>query len=301
MPMELQLKYAELSIPCAIANLETLKAELQPKLDFYKNLVVTEDGIKAAKDDKAKLNRLKKVIDEQRIAVKKKCLEPYEMLEKECKEVEKPILEAIKAIDDQIKAFDEKERKEKLLKLKTAFYKTTHHDWVNFESVLPEKWANKTEKLEKLIEEINKSVDIINAEYAEITKMYLESPMLTAISDQYKRTRNKAETLAYAVTLEKQYQEEQKHKKELEAKQHESLLNTSVSESDSAGQIIPERTQTAISGDSGVNQSVPKEMDSVTFMVWGEKSKKATAELKKLVEFMNSLEHINYKVIKGGK
>lgn len=123
MPMELQLRYTDLSIPCAIANLEALKAELQPKLDFYKSLVVTEDGIKAAKEDKAKLNKLKKAIDEQRIAVKKKCLEPYETLEKECKEVEKPILEAVKAIDDQIKVFDEEEKNRKLLKLKQLFTK----------------------------------------------------------------------------------------------------------------------------------------------------------------------------------
>lgn len=294
MPMELQLRYEELSIPCAIENLEALKAELQPKLDFYKNLVINEDGIKAAKEDKAKLNKLKKAIDEQRIAVKKKCLEPYETLEKECKEVEKPILEAVKAIDEQIKAFDEKERNEKLLKLKTAFYKMTHHEWVSFESVLPEKWANKTEKPEKIIEKINNAVNTINKEYAEITKMYLESPMLTAIADRYKQTKNKAETLAYAVMLEKQYQEEQKRKEEFEAKQHESVLSTPICNPNSHNEIIPESNRTEISVDSGA----VKEMDRVTFMVWGEKSKETIDKLKELVKFMKSLK-INYKVVKG--
>lgn len=288
MSMELQLRYADLSIPCAIANLEALKAELQPKLEQYKSLVVTEDGIKAAKDDKAKLNKLKKVIDEQRIAVKKKCLEPYETLEKECKEVEKPILEAIKTIDDQIKAFDEKEREEKLLKLKTAFYKTTHHDWVNFESVLPVKWANKTEKLEKLIEEMNKSVETINTEYAEITAMYLESPLLMAIADQYKRTRNKAETLAYAVMLEKQYHEEQKRKEELEAKQRESLLNVPISDSDSSNQTISENNQTVVSIESGANQSI-----TGTFRVTCSKE-----QLISLRDFMKS-NGIKYEIVKG--
>lgn len=294
MPMELQLRYEELSIPCAIENLEALKAELQPKLDFYKSLVINEDGIKAAKEDKAKLNKLKKAIDEQRIAVKKKCLEPYETLEKECKEVEKPILEAVKAIDEQIKAFDEKERNEKLLKLKTAFYKMTHHEWVSFESVLPEKWANKTEKPEKIIEKINNAVNTINKEYAEITKMYLESPMLTAIADRYKQTRNKADTLAYAVTLEKQCQEERKRKEEFEAKQRKTVLNAPVSDSFKSNKVTSETEQMAISSDFGVS----KEMDRVTFMVWGEKSKETIDKLKELVKFMKSLE-INYKVVKG--
>ena len=288
MPMELQLRYTDLSIPCAIANLEALKAELQPKLDFYKSLVVTEDGIKAAKEDKAKLNKLKKAIDEQRIAVKKKCLEPYETLEKECKEVEKPILEAVKAIDDQIKVFDEEEKNRKLLKLKTAFYKTTHHSWVSFNAVLPEKWANKTEKLEKLIEEINKAVDTINAEYDEITKMYLESPMLTAIADQYKRTMNKAETLAYAVTLEKQYQEEQKCKEELEAKQRESLENAQICPDNSGNEVTPENKQTAVSVDSGANQSI-----TGTFRVTCTRD-----QLISLRDFMKA-NQIKFEVVKG--
>lgn len=259
MPMELQLRYAELSIPCAIANLEALKAELQPKLDYYKNLVVTEDGIKAAKDDKAKLNKLKKAIDEQRIAVKKKCLEPYETLEKECKEVESPILDAVKVIDDQIKAFDEKARNEKLFKLKTAFYKMTHHEWLSFESVLPPKWENKTEKTDKLIEEMRKAVDTVNVEYAEITKMYLESPLLTAIADRYKSTRNKADTLAYAVTLEKQYQAEQERKKELEAKQRESLesnLNSPEIDCGKSDTTILGTAQTAAESVSECSQTI---------------------------------------------
>lgn len=300
MPMELQLLYADISIPCAIENIEALKAELQPKLEHYKSLVVTEDSIKTAKEDKANLNKLKKAIDEQRISVKKKCLEPYEVLEKECREVEKPILEAIKAIDDQIKAFDEKEKTEKLEKLKEAFDNTGHHDWLKLENVLSEKWANKTEKLEKLIEEINKAVDRVNAEYAEITNMYFDSPLLTAIADQYKRTRNKAETLAYAVTLEKQYQAEQEHKKqEEEARQRENIKNAVICPDNSRNEIIPESTKTAVGVEYGANQSMPKEIDSVTFMVWGEKSKESINKLKEVVKLMKSL-GLNYKVINGG-
>lgn len=286
MSLELQLRYADLSIPCAIDNLEALKAELQPKLEHYKNLVVTEDGIKAAKEDKTKLNKLKKAIDEQRIAVKKKCLEPYEALEKECKEVEKPILEAVKAIDDQIKAFDEKERNDKLNKIRTAFYGITHPDWVRFESVLPEKWANKTEKLEKLVEEIGKKIDEINTDYAEITTMYADSPVYTAVVDLYRRTRNKADTLAYAVTLERQHQEEQQ--KKIKEIQCESDLNVPVSGSDSNNEIIPEYNQTAVIVGSGANQSI-----SGTFKVTCTKQ-----QLVALRDFMKT-NKIKFEVVKG--
>lgn len=81
--MELILKSAEISIPHAIENLEQLKAEIAPKMEYYRSLAVTEDGIKAAKSDRAKLNKLKTAISDQRIAVKKQCLASYETFERE--------------------------------------------------------------------------------------------------------------------------------------------------------------------------------------------------------------------------
>lgn len=290
--MELILKSAEVSIPQAIENLEQLKAEIIPKMEYYKSLVVTEDGIKAAKIDKANLNKLKKAIDDQRIAVKKQCLAPYEALERECKELEALIIAPIAAIDTQIKAFDEKERNEKLLKLKTAFYKTTHHSWVSFESVLPEKWANKTEKIEKLIEEINKEVERINAEYNDIGRMYINSPLLTAITDQYKRTRNKAETLAYAVTLEKQYQAEQESKaariQKAETAQAENVKNAPESDSGKKDEIIPPDIQNGNTSESEQSELMLKG----TFSVECTKS-----QLIALRDFMKS-QGIRFEVIK---
>ena len=43
-------------------NFEELKAELAERLDHYNGLVVTEDGIKEAKADRAKLNKLRKSV-----------------------------------------------------------------------------------------------------------------------------------------------------------------------------------------------------------------------------------------------
>ena len=51
-------------------NFEEIKSELEEKLIKYKNLVVTEDGIKAAKADKAKLNKLAAAIEDKRKEIK---------------------------------------------------------------------------------------------------------------------------------------------------------------------------------------------------------------------------------------
>ncbi len=111
--MELILKSAEISIPHAIENLEQLKAEIIPKMEYYRSLVVTESSIRAAKNDRANLNKLRKAINDQRIAVKKQCLAPYEALESECKELEALIVAPMSAIDVQIKAFEEIEKNQK--------------------------------------------------------------------------------------------------------------------------------------------------------------------------------------------
>lgn len=42
----------------------TLRAELQSRLDFYANLVYTDDTIKDAKKDLTTLNKVKKVIED---------------------------------------------------------------------------------------------------------------------------------------------------------------------------------------------------------------------------------------------
>lgn len=221
MSMELVLKSVSVDLPQEIENLEQLKAELAPRLEKYNNLVVTEDSIKAAKDDKANLNKLRKAIEEQRISIKKQYLEPYNVLEAQCKEVVALIDAPIKAIDAQIKAFDEIEKKEKLTKLQTAFYKTEHPSWLQFASICPDKWENKTSKTDKLIEQIEESVKKVNAELEEINSIYAESPLLTAIANHYKQTLNKADTLSYAVQLEQQYKADQERKAEEERRRAE--------------------------------------------------------------------------------
>ena len=128
--MELLLQSAEINLPQSIANLEALKAELQSKLEKYNNLVVTADSIKEAKADKAALNKFKAAIEDQRKAIKKQYLEPYNVLESQCKEVVALIDAPITAIDKQIKVFDEIEENEKYTELNEAFVNLDAPDWI---------------------------------------------------------------------------------------------------------------------------------------------------------------------------
>ena len=308
MAMELIFKTAEVNLPLSIANLEQLKADLLPRLEKYKNLVVTEDSIKAAKDDKAALNKLKKAISDQRISIKKQYLEPYNELERQCKELDAMIDEPIRAIDNQLKAFDEAEKKEKLTQLQTAFYRTEHPAWLQFNAVLPEKWENKTAKTDKLIEQIEQNVMGINTDIAEIDAIYAESPLLTAIANHYKQTLNKAETLSYAVTLEQQYKADQERKAEAERRRAEEEArkaaemqeraeahgNAPINEPPEISIEIPTEAQNAKNGPPVSAESIPTIEKVIVgrFEVTGTK-----AQIKALGEYMRA-QGIKYTIVK---
>ena len=159
--MELQLRSAEINLPQEIANLEALKAELAPKLEYYNNLVVTEDSIKAAKNDKANLNKLRTAIEDQRKAAKKQYLAPYEILEAQCKEVTALIDAPIAAIDKQLKVFEEIEKNDKFTALNAAFTEFNAPDWIDINDVLNPKWENKTQKLDALKPTMTRSCPIM--------------------------------------------------------------------------------------------------------------------------------------------
>lgn len=206
MAMELILKNGTVTIPQAIENIQLLKQELADRLDYYKSLIVTEDGIKDAKADKANLNKLKTAIDSQRKEAKRQTIALYEPLEKECKELLAMIDEPIAAIDGQLRAFDEKKKAEKFAALVEFFEQINTLDFVKLEHVLNPKWGNVTVKLDALKDEISGAIQAIVDDYAEIKKLYADSPMLTAIVQRFETTLDKGAALAYAAEIERKEQ-----------------------------------------------------------------------------------------------
>lgn len=267
MSMELILANADVNLPQSIANLQQLKEELTPRLKKYNELVVTEDSIKAAKDDKAALNKLKKAIEEQRISIKKQYLEPYNILEAQCKEVVALIDAPIQAIDKQIKAFDEIEKKQKYEALEQAFAELNAPEWVQISDILNPKWENKTAKLDALKAEMAEKLKKINEDVAKIGDMYGDKPYHLPIMNRYKTTKDFSQTAVYAVQLENEYKKEQERKareEELrqqmlkaaeEKKAAESVQNALEPPEAEQGVIIPPEPQNAI--DVEYTQSEP--------------------------------------------
>lgn len=297
--MELLLKSAEINLPQSIANLEALKAELQPKLKKYNNLVVTADSIKEAKADKAALNKLRTAIDDQRKAIKKQYLEPYDVLDSQCKEVVALIDAPIQAIDKQIKVFDEMDENKKYSEINEAFLNLDPPDWIQLENILNPKWRNKTLKTDTLITEIKGAVKELVDGLNKITEMYANEPYLLSITQFFKEHKDFSKTAVYAAQMRTAYEREKQEKLKAqmlaaaaEAEQQNTLLNASEQPATVSNDVTPvqdtEAEKTPLETASDSTQKVYKGKFEVE--TTGEK-------LKALAAYMKAND-ILYKVIK---
>lgn len=195
----------ETAIPAVIDwNHEALKTELSERLAHYNNLVVTEDAIKDAKADRAKLNKLRTAFDDKRKEVKKACLKPYEDFEKKAKEIIALIDQPIAAIDTQTKAFDEIQRTEKLGTL-TAFYTANIgelREVLPLEKVLPAKWENKGETIISITQQMLATIQRVKNEIGIIKAMKLDFEQ--NVLDVYLRTLDMSAALAEKTRMEEQ-------------------------------------------------------------------------------------------------
>lgn len=268
MRMELILKQTQVTIPQAIENIQYLRKELKDQLDYYEGIIVTPDTMKSAKADKANLNKLKTAIDNQRKEVKKQVLGLYEPLETECKELLGMIDRPIEAIDKQLKAFDEQKKAEKYAALTEFFEQINTLDFVKLEHVLNPKWGNATMKLDTLKSEMSGAVQAIVDDYAEIKKLYADSPMLTAIVQKFETMRDKGAALAYAAEIERKEQA----RREREAAEKARLEAEQTQPGPKPEPIPVQKSFTAQTDTVVKTVEQPEPVGTVTFSVTGTKS-----------------------------
>lgn len=130
------------------ANWDEIKNELSEKVAAYEKMVVTPEGVAAAKSDLATLRRVGKQIDEVRLAWKREYMKPMDEFEAKCKELKGVVSGGIDNLDGQIKGFEKQEQENKLRELEAFFDEQMTPDldgYVCFEKVrsMNPKWVNK--------------------------------------------------------------------------------------------------------------------------------------------------------------
>lgn len=142
-------------------NHEEIKKEVAEKVSYYANLVYTDDQIKAAKTDRATLRKFVDALESKRKEIKKQCLAPYEDFEKKLKEITAIVNEPIQLIDSQVKAFEDKQKAEKMTKIEAYFIGRNPFEWLNLGQIFNDKWLNASVKLPAVTDEIDSNIERI--------------------------------------------------------------------------------------------------------------------------------------------
>ena len=219
-------------------NFEELKAELAERLHYYNELVVTEEGIKEAKADRAKLNKLRKAIDTRRKDIKNEYLRPYNDFESKVKELTLLIDQPIKAIDTQLEDFETRRKEEKKAKVVALYHDTVPEDLrgiISLERIFDQKWLNTTTAMSRVEQEMQTCVqrvtadllviDTVEPEYqAAVKQKYIET--LDIATALIQRDKLKAAEEAYKAREARKEAE----KKAQDAKKAEEDTNTQPAE-----------------------------------------------------------------------
>lgn len=192
-------------------NHAEIKKEVAEKVSYYANLVYTDDQIKDAKADRAKLNKFVQALEAKRKEVKKQCLAPYEEFEKKMKEIIAIVNEPIQMIDSQVKGYEEQKKAEKLEQIQEYWDRVTSPEHpLTLQRVMNPKWLNATTSMKSIQEEING----ILAKYAEDIATLQNLPEFSFESiEVYKTTLD----LGKAIQEGKRLSDIQKRKMEHEA------------------------------------------------------------------------------------
>ena len=201
-------------------NYEELKAELSQKLEDYKNLVYTEEQIKEAKADRAKLNALATAIDGKRKEIKKQCLQPYEAFEAQIKDLLALIKEPVSLIDTQIKGYEEEKKKKKLEEVKELFERLKEAageqlEFISFEQVFEDKFLNASVSLKQVETVINNIFNSVKCNLKTIAELKEYSFEATEVYKETLNLNTALEKAKYMVDMaERKKAEEEKREQE---------------------------------------------------------------------------------------
>ena len=233
-------------------NYADVKAWVDGVAEQYRSIVVTEDGVQAAKQDRANLRKLQANIDQVRKECRAAALAVSAETEANCKELVATLETAVQNLDTQAKAFETRRKEEKAARLKTYCDRENElHNtdtYLTWEGVLDPKWLNATaseDAAEKAIDAI--ITDTVNGIAAIVS---LQSPFEVELLDYYRETHDVAAVL-------------QKNARLLEMKKAQEEREKAAREAAEAKRLAEEAARKAVV----VEEPAPQEAPSVADVI----------------------------------
>lgn len=198
-------------------NFEEIKVALATGLEEYKGMVFTAESQPEAKKTVASLRKLKKAMNDRRIEIKKKFMEPYTNFETQVKELDKLIDEPIDFISGQIEEFERRRveaKKAMICEIYTGIMAEhgTVMEYLPLDRIYDSRWENSTTTQKAITEAITAHVEHVEKDLDTIRAM--ESEFEDKGLAKYRATLE----LSDAITTMNQYQ---KQKEEILRRQAE--------------------------------------------------------------------------------
>ena len=256
-------------------NWEQLKAEIAERMEPYQSVLVTADGVTAAKKDLANLRKLESTLEDQRKAIKKECEKPYKEFEARMKEITGIIHLGIDNINTQVKAFEDAEIKEKQSQIE-KFYAITAGELaehISLDKIWNPKWLNRTYKMAQVETDISDRLNGIRDDLETIRKM--DSPFSIELVQRYYLTLSIADVIRHNTTLEMARKREEeaaeriRQAEQAKAQDPVEQPNPDVEEVEELDPVVDE-----VDFEEDVLET-PKPLQQIDFRVWVNDAQKA--------------------------
>ena len=222
-------------------NYEEIRNEVAAQAETYATAVYTDDLIKQAKADRAKLNKFVKALKDRRTDVRKKLLAPDEQFGRQVDEIVGIVQKAISNIDAQVKEYENRVRDEKRERIRgiyvEAISKFDHlRDVVTFDRIWTDEWANASFSMSKVKDAIINTINTVNSglyvidtsdsPYAgDMKKVFLETFDLGKAVERRNKLEEESKRRA-VYEEERRKQQEERDRQAADEARKQALLNT---------------------------------------------------------------------------
>ena len=157
-------------------NLDVVEASIRQKLAEYAQVVITQDCIQDGKELLADIRKEKKSLDDERKAIKKAWMKPYEAFEARAKKIIDLYDEPVKLINLQLETYEEDRKAAKRNNIKKIYEFVVKEnaelaDWLPLEKIYDTKWENATCKDKTIREAIEMAFSQIKVSISTIQSM----------------------------------------------------------------------------------------------------------------------------------
>lgn len=200
-------------------NFEELKSEIIAVSQEYETSVYTDETMKNAKSDRAKLRKFVDAMKSERTTIRKKLLEPDVLFGEQIAELTGIVERAIDNIDTQVKDYEQRQQDAKTAKIR-EFYEENIYDlaeYLPFERLFRPEWANASTTMKSVKESMLDTIQKVAEGLAILNEV--ESPYAGDMKKVFLRTYDIGAAMAERNRLEAEaenrrlYMEEQERRK----------------------------------------------------------------------------------------